>query len=62
MTRSALAALAALGIFIAGQHMARPARAFVPPYDTCIEAANTPGPSGFATEVCEPLMPGWVER
>lgn len=28
----------------------------------CLDAANTPGPTGFATEVCEPLMPGYVER
>lgn len=26
------------------------------PYARCIQAANTPGPSGFAVEVCEPLM------
>lgn len=24
-------------------------------YRTCLRAANTPGPAGFATEVCEPL-------
>lgn len=35
----------------------RPATA----YDRCIAAANTPGPTGFATEVCEPLLPGYVE-
>lgn len=31
------------------------------PYQTCIVAANTPGDAGFATEVCEPLTPGYVE-
>lgn len=42
---------------------ARPAGADEPPtpYETCLLAANTPGPSGFATEVCEPLSPFWEE-
>lgn len=29
------------------------------PYQTCIDAANTPGSAGFATEVCEPLAQGF---
>lgn len=29
----------------------------VSPYSACLAAANIPGPSGFAGEVCEPLAP-----
>lgn len=32
----------------------------VSPYEACLSAAGVPGPSGFATEVCEPLAPGYV--
>lgn len=55
-----LAAVAVAGnLYTRPQHKAavKPASA----YQTCLGAARTPGPSGFATEVCEPLMPGYVE-
>jgi hypothetical protein len=29
-------------------------------YETCVRAANTPGPSGYAVETCESLLPGFV--
>lgn len=36
---------------------AKPAAKPPTPYENCLLAANEPGPSGFATEVCEPLSP-----
>lgn len=31
------------------------------PYEACLLTADTPGPSGFASEVCEPLSPFYVD-
>ena len=52
--------LAAAAIILLGSTGPRTEAARTP-YETCIAAANTPGPAGYATEVCEPLAPGWVE-
>lgn len=32
----------------------------ITPYMACLRAANIPGPSGFAGEVCEPLSPAYT--
>jgi len=60
-TRSRVAVdLLAGGAVVAGA-LAFPSHRVTPrtPFQTCLAAADTPGPSGFASEVCEPLAPGY---
>lgn len=60
----ALGIIGAVTLVLAVQYdkgTGKPGTASVTPYENCLQAANEPDPSGYATEVCEPLMPEFQE-